>query len=137
MHLAIKECKFASEYLAIHDCQIAIPHLMMKVRKIAIDFCSKREPQMTSNYLAMLVMFTHLAMKESQIASNFFSKREHQVTTAVMYVLPNKLFKTRIFCFCFITIWQSCIAKYFLAIWHSFIAKCVCLQSCIHRTSVQ
>jgi hypothetical protein len=48
----------------------------MKVRQIAMDFFSKRERQMTIDYLAMLVMFAHLAMKERQIASNFFSKRE-------------------------------------------------------------
>jgi hypothetical protein len=47
----------------------------MKVRQIAINFFSERERQMTSNCLAMLVMFAHLAMKERQIASIFFSKR--------------------------------------------------------------
>jgi hypothetical protein len=47
---------------------------MMKVRRIAIDFFSKRERQMTSNYLAMLVMFSHLVIKECQIDSNFFTK---------------------------------------------------------------
>ncbi len=51
-----------------------------------MDFFSKREHQMTSNYLAMLVMFAHLAIKERKIASNFFSKRECQVTTAIHYV---------------------------------------------------
>jgi hypothetical protein len=51
----------------MHDCQIAIAHLTMKVRQIAINFCSKRECQMTSDYLAMLVMFAHLAIKERQI----------------------------------------------------------------------
>jgi hypothetical protein len=44
----------------------------MKVRQIAIDFFSKRERQMTSNYLAMLVMFAHLAIKERHIASIFY-----------------------------------------------------------------
>jgi hypothetical protein len=58
----------------------------MKVCQIAMDFFSKREHQMTSNYLAMLVMFAHLAIKERKIASNFFSKRECQVTTAIHYV---------------------------------------------------
>ena len=29
---------------------------------------------MTSNYLAMLVMFSHLVIKECQIDSNFFTK---------------------------------------------------------------
>jgi hypothetical protein len=58
----------------------------MKVRQIAINFFSEREPQMTSNYLAMLVMFAHLAIKEHQIASIFFSERERQVTTAICYV---------------------------------------------------
>jgi hypothetical protein len=48
----------------------------MKVRQIAMDFFSKRERQMASNYLAMLVMFAHLAINECQIASIFFSKRE-------------------------------------------------------------
>jgi hypothetical protein len=38
---------------------------------------------MTSNYLAMLVMFAHLAIKERLISSNFFSERERQVTTAI------------------------------------------------------
>ncbi len=81
----------------IHDRQIAIAHLTMKVRRIAIDFFSKRECQMTSNYLAMLVMFAHLAIKEHQIARIFFSKRERQVTTAICYdVLPNNVFKKRI-----------------------------------------
>jgi hypothetical protein len=46
----------------------------MKVRQITNDFSSKRECQMTSNYLAMLVMFAHLAIKEHQIASNFLAK---------------------------------------------------------------
>ncbi len=45
---------------------------------------------MTSNYLAMLVMFAHLAIKERQIASNFFSERERQVTTAIGYVCHTK-----------------------------------------------
>jgi hypothetical protein len=62
----------------------------MKVRQIAIDFFSKRECQITSNYLAMLVMFAHLAIKEHQIASIFFSKRECQVTTAICYVCLTK-----------------------------------------------
>ena len=47
------------------------------------QFFSKRECQMTSNYLAMLVMFAHLAIKERLISSNFFSERERQVTTAI------------------------------------------------------
>jgi hypothetical protein len=42
MLLAIKERRIASEYLAIHDCQIAIAHSTMKVRQIAIHFFSKR-----------------------------------------------------------------------------------------------
>jgi hypothetical protein len=63
---------------------------MMKVHLIAIDFFSKRERQMTSDYLAMLVMFAHLAIKERQIASNFFSERERQVTTAIHYVCLTK-----------------------------------------------
>jgi hypothetical protein len=58
----------------------------MKVLQIAINFFSKRERQMTSNYLAMLVMFAHFVMKERQNASNFLSKRERQVTTATRYV---------------------------------------------------
>jgi hypothetical protein len=62
----------------------------MKVLQIAINFFSKRECQMTSNYLAMLVMFAHLAMKECQNASIFFSKRERQVTTATRYVCLTK-----------------------------------------------
>jgi hypothetical protein len=66
----------------IHDRQIAIAYLMMKVRQIAINFFSKREHQMTKDYLAMLVMFAHLVIKERQTTSNFFSKRERQVTTA-------------------------------------------------------
>ncbi len=45
---------------------------------------------MTSNYLAMLVMFAHLVIKERQIASNFFSKRERQVTTAIRNVCLTK-----------------------------------------------
>ncbi len=45
---------------------------------------------MTSNYLAMLVMFAHLAIKECQIASIFFSKKERQVTTAICYVCLTK-----------------------------------------------
>jgi hypothetical protein len=47
---------------------------MMKVHQIAINFFSKREHQMTSNYLAMLVMFAHLAIKERQIACILFTK---------------------------------------------------------------
>jgi hypothetical protein len=43
------------EYLAIHDCQIAIAHLAMKEHQIASTFFSKRERQVTSNHLAMLV----------------------------------------------------------------------------------
>ncbi len=62
----------------------------MKVRQIAIDFFSKRECQMTSNYLAMLVMFAHLAIKERQIASNLFSERECQGTTAIRHVCLTK-----------------------------------------------
>ncbi len=62
----------------------------MKVHKIAINFFSKRERQMTVDYLAMLVMFAHLAIKERQIASIFFSKRECQVTTAIHYVCLTK-----------------------------------------------
>ena len=89
-HLAIKERQIASKYLAIHDRQIAIAHLTMKVHQIAIDFFSERECQITSNYLAMLVMFAHLAIKERQIASIFFSKREPQVTTAIRYVCLTK-----------------------------------------------
>ncbi len=62
----------------------------MKVRQIAINFFSKRERRMTSNYLAILVMFAYLAIKERQIASNFFSERERQVTTAIRYVCLTK-----------------------------------------------
>ncbi len=62
----------------------------MKVRQIAIDFFSERERQMTSNYLAMLVMFAHLAIKERQIAINFFSERGCQVTTTIRYVCLTK-----------------------------------------------
>jgi hypothetical protein len=69
---------------------MAIAHLTMKVRQIAIDFFSERKSQTTSNYLAMLVMIAHLAIKERQIASNFFSKRERQVTTAIRYVCLTK-----------------------------------------------
>ncbi len=58
----------------------------MKVRKIAIDFFSERERQMTSNYSAIIVMFAHLATKESKIASIYFSERECQVTIATCYV---------------------------------------------------
>jgi hypothetical protein len=64
----------------------------MKVHQIAINFFSKREHQMTSNYLAMLVMFAHLAIKKRQTASNFFSERERQVTTAIRCVcLTNQI----------------------------------------------
>ncbi len=45
---------------------------------------------MTSDYLAMLMMFAHLAIKEHQITSNFFSEREHQVTTAISHVCLTK-----------------------------------------------
>ncbi len=90
MHLAIKERQIASEYSAIHDRQIAITHLTMKVCQIAIDFFSKRERQMTSDYLAMIVMFAHLAIKERQIASNCCSERERQVTIAICYVCLTK-----------------------------------------------
>jgi hypothetical protein len=62
----------------------------MKVHQIAINFFSDRECQMTSDYLAMLVIFAHLAIKERQIASNFFSERECQVTTAIHYVCLTK-----------------------------------------------
>jgi hypothetical protein len=34
MHLAIKERQIASEYLAIHDHQIAIAHLTLKCAKL-------------------------------------------------------------------------------------------------------
>jgi hypothetical protein len=64
----------------------------MKVPIITINFFSERERQITSNYLAMLVMFAHLAIKECQIASNFFSKSECQVTTAIRFVcLTNQI----------------------------------------------
>jgi hypothetical protein len=82
----IKERLIAREYLAINDRQITIAHSTMKVHYIAINFFSKRERQMTSNYLVMLVMFAHLAIIELQIVSNFFSKRECQLTTAISYV---------------------------------------------------
>ncbi len=62
----------------------------MKEHQIASDFFSKRERQVTSNYLAMLVMFAHLAMKERQIASILFSERERQVTTATPNVYLTK-----------------------------------------------
>ncbi len=62
----------------------------MKVRLIAINFFSERECQMTSNYLAMLVMFAHLVIKERRIDSIFFSERERQVTTAICYVCLTK-----------------------------------------------
>jgi hypothetical protein len=62
----------------------------MKVRQIAINFFSEKECQMTSNYLAMLVMFAHLAIKERQVASIFFSERECQVITAIHYVCLTK-----------------------------------------------
>jgi hypothetical protein len=76
---------------------------------------------MTSDYLAMLVMFARVAIKESQIASNFFSKRERQVTIAIHYVCLTKQIIQKenilfmfyhihgtlkiygIFCLCFIT----------------------------------
>jgi hypothetical protein len=45
---------------------------------------------MTSNYLAMLVIFAHLGIKERQIASNFFRERERQVTTAICHVCLSK-----------------------------------------------
>jgi hypothetical protein len=47
----------------IHDCQIALAHLAMKECQTASIFFGKREHQVTSNYLAMLLMFAHLAMK--------------------------------------------------------------------------
>ncbi len=76
----------------------------MIVHQIAINFFSKRECQITSNYLAMFMMFAHLAIKERQIASIFFTKENAKwLLQFVMYVLPNKLFKKRIFCLCFIT----------------------------------
>jgi hypothetical protein len=62
----------------------------MKVRQIAINFLSKRECQMTSNYLAIFVMFAHLAIKERQISSIYFCERERQVTTAICYVCLTK-----------------------------------------------
>jgi hypothetical protein len=58
----------------------------MKERQIASICFSKKDHQVTSNHLAMLVTFTYLAMKERQIPSDFFSKREHEVTTAIPYV---------------------------------------------------
>ncbi len=45
---------------------------------------------MTSNYLAMLVMFAHLAIKERRITSIFFCKNERQVTTAIYCVCLTK-----------------------------------------------
>jgi hypothetical protein len=75
----------------------------MKVRQITIDFFSKRERQMTRNYLAMLMMFAHLAIKERQIASNFFSERECPVITAISFVcLTKQIIQKEIFCLCFI-----------------------------------
>jgi hypothetical protein len=74
----------------MHDPQIAIAHLTMKVHQIAINFFSKGEHQMTGNYLAMLVMFADLAIKEHQIASNFLSERERQVITSIGYVCLTK-----------------------------------------------
>jgi hypothetical protein len=57
---------------------------------IAVNFFSEREYQMTSNYLAMLVMFANLAIKEHQIARNFFSERKCKVTTAIHHVCLTK-----------------------------------------------
>ncbi len=59
---------------------------------------------MTSDYLAMLVMFAHLAIKERQIASIFFSKRERQVTPAIHYVcLTKQIIQKENILFIFIT----------------------------------
>ena len=80
-YLAIKERQIASKYLSIHDCQVAIAHLTMKVCQIAIDLFSKRERQMTSDYLAMLVMFAHLAIKERQIASEYLAIHDCQIAS--------------------------------------------------------
>jgi hypothetical protein len=46
----------------------------MKVRQIAINLFSERERQMTSNYLAILVMLAHIAIKERRFVSNYFTK---------------------------------------------------------------
>ncbi len=76
-------------------------------------------------------------MKECQITSIFLAKENTKwIPQLVIYVLSIKLFKTRIIWIYFITICQSCIAKYSLEIW-LFYCKCVCLWSYIHRTSVQ
>ncbi len=49
-------------------------------------------------------MFAHLAIKVRQIASSFLAKENAKwLLQFVMSVLPNKLFKKRIFCLCFIT----------------------------------
>ncbi len=105
----------------------------MKMRQIAINFFSKRERQMTSNYLAMLVIFAHLAIKERQIASNFFSEKECQVTTQfVMYVLPNILFRKRIFCLCFIVYVGHLILWNILFMFHHIhVTFSVCLFVCL------
>jgi hypothetical protein len=45
----------------------------MKEHQIASNFFSKRECQVTSNHLAMLVMFAHLAMKEPKSPAIFLA----------------------------------------------------------------
>jgi hypothetical protein len=48
----------------------------MKVRQMAIDFFSVRERQMTSNYLAMLVMFANLVIKSAKLPAIFLAKEK-------------------------------------------------------------
>jgi hypothetical protein len=60
--------------ILIYDPQIATAHLTMKVGQIAINFFRKRECQMTSKYLAMLVMFAHLAIKSAKLHAIFLAK---------------------------------------------------------------
>jgi hypothetical protein len=55
MHLAIRSSLIASNYLVIHNCQIAIAYLAIKARLLASNYLATTECQMFSNHLAMLV----------------------------------------------------------------------------------
>jgi hypothetical protein len=63
----------------------------------------------------------------------FFSKCECQVTTTSHYIcLMKQSIQNKNILLKYIAIWQSCIAKYLLKIWHSFItiySFCMSYQS--------
>ncbi len=110
-------------FLCFRECSIVYRHFTDTTLPNTLRFFS--------------VNISNHSMKECQITSIFLAKENAKwIPQVVIYVLSIKLFKTRIIWIYFITILRSCIAKYSLEIW-LFIAKCVCLWSYIHWTSVQ